>query len=145
MSPLTVDLDCILTLRRAGWSLGSIPAWGESVVVKGSVNRSGARHTDTIPPGSIAPELLEEACTAVHACGLRLASVEMIVPSAADSLAETGGVVLEVNGTPGLHYHYLVRDPSTRTPVAVPVLQTLLDGASACAGRARPAPPTEAR
>jgi cyanophycin synthetase len=58
--------------------------------------------------------------------GLRLAGVDLVAPSLDGSLAETGGVVLEVNCTPGLHHHYLVADPEGATRVAVPILERLL-------------------
>ena len=64
---------------------------------------------------------------AAAACvGLRLAGVDLVTPSLEGSLAETGGVVLEVNCTPGLHHHYLVAEPDRATRVAVPILRRLL-------------------
>jgi hypothetical protein len=35
-------------------------------------------------------------------------------------------VILEVNATPGLHYHYEVRDPARAVPVAALVLARVL-------------------
>jgi len=35
-------------------------------------------------------------------------------------------VVLEVNTTPGVHYHYLVSDPSRAARVAIPLLAAVL-------------------
>jgi cyanophycin synthetase len=57
--------------------------------------------------------------------GLRFAGIDVIAPEAARSLAE-GGVVLEVNCTPGIHHHYAVADPDAASRVAVPVLEHLL-------------------
>ena len=37
--------------------------------------------------------------------------------------------MLEVNATPGLHYHYQLDDRARATPVAVAVLRRLLEGA----------------
>jgi hypothetical protein len=42
-------------------------------------------------------------------------------------LAPTGGVILEVNGLPGIHYHYLVDPAMNHRSVAVPILEALLD------------------
>jgi len=36
---------------------------------------------------------------------------------------------VEVNGTPGLHYHYLVSQPERAVPIAIPLLDALLDPA----------------
>ncbi len=38
----------------------------------------------------------------------------------------SGGSILEVNGTPGLHYHYQVVKQPTENPIAVPILERLL-------------------
>jgi D-alanine-D-alanine ligase-like ATP-grasp enzyme len=58
--------------------------------------------------------------------GLRLAGVDVITPDASRPLEEAGGVVAEVNGTPGIHHHYHVADRANATPVAVPILERAL-------------------
>jgi cyanophycin synthetase len=130
MSPLTVDLDTVMALHAAGRTLGSVPTAGEVVPVKFGVNQSGAPDTETVPLGALSCELLEEVRLAARVVGLRLTSVEVVTTDPARSLRERGGVVLEVNGTPGLHYHYLVADPTTATSVAIPILACLLGEAS---------------
>jgi len=70
--------------------------------------------------------LAAEAAAAARVVGLRLAGVDVIAPTLDRSLAESGGVVLEVNCTPGLHHHYLVADREGATRVAVPILRALL-------------------
>jgi D-alanine-D-alanine ligase-like ATP-grasp enzyme len=55
-----------------------------------------------------------------------LAGVDVITTDQAVSLRRSGGAVLEVNVTPGLHYHYEVRDPARAVPVAERVLERLL-------------------
>ncbi|HEY6316666.1 MAG TPA: hypothetical protein VI462_02115 [Acidimicrobiia bacterium] len=126
MSPMTVELDCLLALERTGLSLRSVPPEGKTFVAKAMVNQSGAADAETISKVDVAPELVADAATAAKAIGLRLASVELITPDPTRSLGEAGGVVLEVNGTPGLHYHYLVSDQPGSDWVAVPILATLL-------------------
>jgi D-alanine-D-alanine ligase-like ATP-grasp enzyme len=132
MSPLTVDLDCIVALRHAGLALHSVLAEGQVAVVKTMVNQSGAADTDTIAPGDLSPELLDSAAAAAGAIGLRLASVEIVTPDPTRSLADAGGVVLEINGAPGLHYHYLVSDASSVTRIAVPILECALERSAHC-------------
>jgi cyanophycin synthetase len=58
--------------------------------------------------------------------GLRLAGVDVITPDASRPLEEAGGVVAEVNGTPGIHHHYHVADPANATRVAIPILGKVL-------------------
>jgi D-alanine-D-alanine ligase-like ATP-grasp enzyme len=127
MSPMLVELDCILALQRSGLRLGSVPPEGKVFEAKAMVNSSGAADTDTLSREDVAPELVSEATTAATAVGVRLASVEVITPDPTRSLEESGGVILEVNGTPGLHYHYLVSTSRGPDRVAVPILATLLD------------------
>jgi D-alanine-D-alanine ligase-like ATP-grasp enzyme len=126
LSFLAVDLDCLLTLRRAGLSLRSVPDPGAVVAVKSAVNQNGSADNETIPASSLSPDVVRACADAVAAVGTRLGGVEVMTPDPTRPLAAAGGVVLEVNGTPGLHYHYLVREPERATPVAVPILETLL-------------------
>jgi D-alanine-D-alanine ligase-like ATP-grasp enzyme len=48
-----------------------------------------------------------------------------VAPDVERPLAESNGVVLEVNPIPGLQHHYNVAEPEAATRVAVPVLEAL--------------------
>lgn len=126
--PLRVDLDLALTLRRAGLRLSAVPAPGQVVQVKTAVNENGPQDNELVDP---APALVEAAEQAAAAIGVELAAVEIITPRPDAPLERAGGRVVEVNTTPGLHYHYQVVDPAGRTPVAVSVLDHLLRKAAA--------------
>ena len=126
---MTIDLDCVLTLDRAGFSLGSGVPVDVVVPVKSAANENAPKDNFTVDRGLVADALIDEARRAVCALGLRLAGVDLITPDISRSLADGRGAVIEVNGTPGLHYHYLVADAERATRVAIPVLRTLLDGA----------------
>ena len=125
-SEVGVTLDSLFTLERERLSLRSVPARGRIVRICSTTNQCGAADSETLRQRDVAPELIAEARSAVQAVGLRLASVEVITPDPARSLRASGGVVLEVNGTPGLHYHYLVRDSANADAVAIPILAKLL-------------------
>ena len=56
--------------------------------------------------------------------GARLAGVDIITPDPSISLDKSGGVVLEVNTTPGYYYHYHRRGGPV--PVACAILECLL-------------------
>ncbi len=120
-----IDLECVLTLRSQGLTLTAVPAAGRTVALKLVTNQNGARDNYTVHT-SLDPEVVEEARRATCAAGLRLAGVDIVTTDVTRSLAETGGALLEVNGAPGLHYHYSVADPANATAVAMPVLRTLL-------------------
>jgi cyanophycin synthetase len=122
---LTVDLDCLFTLEHAGLSLSSVPAAGQRVVVKTAVNQNGpADNRNAL--AEISPSLADEGARAARAIGVRLAGIDIITTDPTTSL-RGHGVILEVNATPGIHYHYAIDDPAQAVPVAVPILRRLLE------------------
>lgn len=122
---LGLDLDLALTLQRAGLSLASIPAAGDRVPIRTITNNSAPEQCETYA-GPIADSIEEEARMGAEVVGLRLAGVDVITPDPTRPLREVGGVVNEVNGRPGLHYHYLVADREQAKRVAIPILERLL-------------------
>ena len=132
LSLLKIDLDCQLTLGAAGLDLGSIPPRGSRVTVKATTNQNGASDNRSVF-GAVGDDIVEASRRAVAIVGLRLAGVDVIAPDPHAALIASGGVILEVNGLPGIHYHYLVDEGSGHRPVAVPILAALLDPVSAVA------------
>lgn len=126
---LLVDLDCTLTLERQGLRLSSRLSEGRTVCVKQATSQNARRDNESLG-GRVAEGLVAEAVAAAGVVGLRLAGVDLITPDVSKPLAQSGGVILEVNGTPGLHYHYLVASPDQATRVAVPILRELLEDAT---------------
>jgi len=124
---ITLDLDALLALEHSGLDHRSVlPADGRAVAVKTSRSQGGARDAETVPVSAFSPELIAELGRAATALGLRVAGVDLLTPDIGRSLADSGGAVIEINGTPGLHYHYLVREPDLAAPVAVPLLERIL-------------------
>jgi cyanophycin synthetase len=121
---LRIDLDAVFALERAETRLHSTPARGAQVRLKTVVSQNSALENETVRVD--VSELADEALAAVRRVGLRLAGVDAVTTDPTRSLRATGGVILEVNGTPGLHYHYEVADPEHATRVAIPVLQAML-------------------
>jgi D-alanine-D-alanine ligase-like ATP-grasp enzyme len=126
MPILRVDLDCLFTLEAAGLSLESVLAEGTTIPVKTVTSQNRIEDNETVRE-PVSPDLVAEAREAAAQVGVRLAGVDLITPDLGRSLKESGGVVIEVNGTPGLHYHYQVADEANATHVAVPILRRLLD------------------
>lgn len=126
---VSIDLDCIFTLAAAGLTLDSVLPEGMTVAVKTVTNQSGAQDTETVRD-DVSPELIAEAASAANLVGVKLAGVDVITPDPSRSLTGAGGVIIEVNGGPGLHYHYQVLDPTRATRVAVPILRRLLGRAN---------------
>lgn len=122
---IRIDLDCLLALRAAGLTLGSVPRPGAEVTVKHAANENGPEDNESMP-GAVGPAFAADMRTAVDALGARLASVEVVTSELDRSLRQAGGSIIEVNTTPGLHYHYQVADPERAIPVAVPILRAVL-------------------
>jgi cyanophycin synthetase len=120
---LTLDRDAQATLAAQDLSLDSVPAAGRRVRVKTVVNESAAAENWAVTRG-LAPGLVDAGARAAAAVGARLAGVDLITPDPGRSLEDAGGVVLEVNTTPGFYLHYHRR--GRPCPVARTVLATLL-------------------
>jgi D-alanine-D-alanine ligase-like ATP-grasp enzyme len=131
---MTVDLDCIFTLTATGRKLSTVPAPGEQVLVKSASSENAEEENHTVR--SYAPEVIEEAAEGVRAIGLRLAGVDVVTPDINRPLAEAGGTIIEVNGTPGFQYHYQVADRERATRVAIPILERVLETVGATANTA---------
>jgi cyanophycin synthetase len=120
-----VDLDCELAVRRSGLSLRSVPASDQRVTVKSTVSENAMAENSTVH--NLSPELIGQARRAAELLHLRLAGIDLVTPDPATSLTEAEGTILEVNATPGFHYHYQVSNLKQASPVAVPILQRLLN------------------
>jgi D-alanine-D-alanine ligase-like ATP-grasp enzyme len=135
---LTVDLEAVLTLERQGLRLRSAPEQGRTVAVKGVESQNAPRDNETVRE-RLSEELVGSAAAAVRAVGLRLAGVDLVTSDLSRPLRESGGVVVEVNCTPGFQYHYLVAEPQRATRIAVPILERALEQRDEhSAGSARP-------
>ncbi len=122
---LRLDLDCAITLREAGMSLASVPPAESVVRVKTATGDCRIEDSETYR-GPVSERVIEDARTSASLIGARMSGIDVIAPDIAAPLQETGGVIAEVNGTPGLHHHYHVANHETATRVAVPVLRELL-------------------
>ena len=121
---VTRDLDLQRTLARQGWQLGSVPPAGTRVILKTVINENAADDNESVCD-QLCASIVEDGMLAVSRIGARLAGVDVVTTDISRSLSETGGVILEVNTTPGFHYHY--RNRSGRFPVARHVLDTILN------------------
>jgi D-alanine-D-alanine ligase-like ATP-grasp enzyme len=127
---LRADLDAVFTLEAAGLRLSSVPAPGARVAVKTAVSQNGPGDNESIAD-AVGQALVADAARAAATVGVRLAGVDIITSDASVSLRHSGGAVLEVNATPGLHYHYEVSDQDRAVPVAQRILERLLAASAA--------------
>ena len=75
---------------------------------------------------AVSPQLLAEARSAQSAVGLRLAAVDVVTQDPTRPLAEVGGAISEVCGTPELDHDDLPAAPDGLARVAIPILRRLL-------------------
>jgi glutathione synthase/RimK-type ligase-like ATP-grasp enzyme len=123
-SILERDADMRQTLAGQGLTLSSVPSKDAVVQLKTVINDNTAEDNVCIAD-TLHPAVIDVARDAANAVGLRLAGVDIVTSNPSHCLAETGGVVLEVNSAPGLYFHYA--GSKTRKPVAIPVLAACLN------------------
>jgi cyanophycin synthetase len=124
LGPITIDLDCRSTLRRAGLSLRSVPSAGLVVRVKMATNEGSERDNQTVL-GQIGASLAQQGARAAAIVGARLAGVDVITKDPTLPL-EPPGAIIEVNTTPGIRFHYMVSNQDQRVEVAVPIMRCVL-------------------
>ena len=120
---IVIDMDVRRTLSSQGLTLSSVPKEGVEVVLKRVIN-DNSQHDNVSASHLLCESIIEDGAAAAAAVGVRLAGIDVITPDPSIPLAESGGVILEVNTTPSYHNHYYKRDGSY--PVAVHLLPFLL-------------------
>lgn len=106
--PLTriyVDGVVELMLRRQGYDLKSCPDSGEKVFLRGNGNLStGGTSLDVTD--QVHEENIKMAIQATRLIGLDVAGVDLVTPDISLPLKEAGGVLIEINASPGLRMHH---------------------------------------
>ena len=123
---IMVDAHCRATLRREGRSLSTVLAEGGTAQVQ-SISNAGSEQDSETVLHEIGPELRQQGARAAEVAGVRLAGVDVITTDPGVAPADCGGAFNEVNTTPGLHWHYRIRNTEQRVPVCTIVLRRLLE------------------
>jgi cyanophycin synthetase len=124
---LHIDDDLRRTLAVQRLHLRSVLPAGTQVIVKTAINDNT---TEENRPATedLHPDVIATARQAAEIIGLRLAGVDVLTPDPSRPLEDVGGVILEVNSTPGFHCHTAQAGFAAR--VAVPVLDACLQSAA---------------
>ncbi len=120
---LSFDFEMQRTLARQGLTLGSIVPAGQQVTLKSAVNENSGADTHSAKH-LLCDSVVRTGMKAAASVGARMAGVDIITRDPGAPLAAQGGVVIEVNTTPGFYWHYAKHDGAC--PVAQHVLQRLL-------------------
>jgi len=108
---IEIDRDAQFTLQYQNLTIESIPEKDQTFSIK-SVNDPVGERVEVrtvyneVVTEEICNSLRETAETASSIIGSRFVGVDFITPDATIPLVEAGGIVNELNTTPGLHHHY---------------------------------------
>lgn len=121
---LRYDFDTKRTLARQGLSWRSVPAAGRRVVLKRVVNDNMADENLSVAD-QVSESVVAAGRRAAELLSVRLAGVDIITPDLHRGLEEANGKIVEINASPGLHYHYFKQGGACR--VAVRILEACLE------------------
>jgi cyanophycin synthetase len=122
LSPLVFNKECINTLAALGLRAGSVLEAGRTVAVKQAINENAARDNRNVK-GEVHRDIIDTGGRLAKDLGVRLAGLDLIATDVSAPLSAGKCTFSEINTTPGIHHHYLLRDPATITPVAELVLE----------------------
>jgi cyanophycin synthetase len=125
VNPLHIDKECKLWLKENGLSLASIPQKGEKIIVKRVVNQNG-KEDNRVVRDQVCDEILLQCQDIISYIGITLAGVDIIASRLDVSLEKSGGVINEINTTPGLHHHFLINEEDKAFPIFTHILDYLL-------------------
>lgn len=125
LSPITTDFECRRKLRDQGLALNHVPAIDERLVVKDVVNENSFRENHVIRD-AVHPSIVKIGSEVASLFGIQLLGLDLIASEIDVPLKESGGIINEINTTPGLHHHYLISNEAERLPVGETILEFIL-------------------
>jgi cyanophycin synthetase len=129
LTQITIDDFTKIMLDEKGYTLDTIPAKGELVLLKPTANLStGGTSTDVTDEVHPANIMMCERISKI--IGLDICGIDIMATDLRTPVKENGGAILEVNAAPGFRMHI---DPSVGLPrnVAEPVVDMLFPKGSA--------------
>lgn len=126
------DRVTALTLLAQELTVDSVPSAGASLLVRVLPAQERKRVElrtvyDEDITEAVAPALVAEVKQIVEAVGTEWAGVDILTTDPGRSLGEVGGVLLELNTTPGLHHHCGLLDANAPCDIAARVLRYALE------------------
>ena len=123
LTQITVDGSTMKMLEEKGYTLETVPAKGELVLLKTTANLStGGTSTDVTDEVHPANVFMCERISKI--IGLDICGIDIMATDLRSPVSENGGAILEVNAAPGFRMHI---DPAEGLPrnVAEPVIDML--------------------
>jgi len=115
---VSTDLDYERTVAAQGLTPDSVPASGAVVRLKTTINESAPGNSHPARD-ALCDAVIEQGAVAAATVGARWAGVDIITEDPGVSLQRAGGVVVEVNTTPGLSMHLHGRPGEVNPAVAL--------------------------
>jgi len=104
LTKIKVDDIALAHLARTGWGLERVPAPGQTVFLRESVNLSTGGVARDVTDR--AHESVRRACVrAARAVGLDICGVDLVLEEIAAPFVKGSGAVIELNASPGLRMH----------------------------------------
>ncbi len=125
LSPLQVDADCRRTLKKLNISLSYVPAVDEKIIIKKVANQNTKFENHGVRD-QVHPDIIALGRDVSMLYRIELAGLDLITTDISKPLSETGGVINEINTTPGLHHHFLVSNESDAVQSGELVLDYIL-------------------
>ncbi len=124
------DRDLVAQLNFQDLTLNSIPDAHRRILVKSNpfVNKKFVEFRTVFNEdvtGLVSESLCKQAVQAASVLNSKFAGIDIITLDPKVPLEESGGVINEINTTPGLHHHYNLLNGRGLSP-ALPVLKYLL-------------------
>jgi len=126
MSPLFIDRDCRLVLKKKGMTPETVLDNGQEIILKNTVNENSSFENHNIKH-LIHPETIKMGSQLVKEVGVCFAGLDLISSDISIPLSESKGVINEINTTPGIHHHYLISNPDQGVAVAELVLNYMFN------------------
>ena len=123
LTQITIDHSTQKMLDEKGYTLDTVPAKGEQVLLKSTANLStGGTSTDVTDEVHPANIFMCERIARI--IGLDICGIDIMCPDLRTPVSENGGAVLEVNAAPGFRMHIEPSEGLARN-VAEPVVDML--------------------
>lgn len=126
LSPLLDDASVRNYFKENGLSTRYVPAAGEQLPVKSSINQNAARDNHRVTD-IVHPYYHDLGRLILGQIDIKLLGIDVITRSIEEPLDTSGGSVNEINGTPAFHHHELVSGQVELSPVGPRVLEFIFE------------------
>ncbi len=116
LSPITISDEMHTHLAKQDLSLSSVLESGRTATLKLVCNENSSNENHIVKD-QVHSSIVNLGAELIQVLDLKLVGVDLITPDITMPLVQCGGVINELNTTPGLHHHDLVFEKDKITPV----------------------------